>query len=61
MVLSIVRENTKRFLDLPDPGSLDLAQNGRIISRREKSAVMPCNDRTSKMARKSEISAYLMQ
>jgi len=50
---------SKNILFLSALTNLDLAQNGRIISRLEKSDVMPCSDCTSVMARKSEISAYL--
>src|SRR6476659_3354521 len=38
---------------------LDLAQNGRIISKLEKPAVMPYSDFSSTMARKRETSAYI--
>jgi hypothetical protein len=41
MVLSIVRENTKKHPGLPNPGSLDLAQKQPNYFEAGKSAVMP--------------------
>jgi hypothetical protein len=55
-----VREYVKIILFFVGPDVLDLAQNGRIILRQETPAVMPCGDCASVMARKSEISTYLM-